>query len=166
MGLPRDAVKRKDWYTFAQLPQAAACSKILRYLHWTTWLEFLLLVAVIVGLIGWMGAPLTPRASYNALNRYRMALIGMFAVATALQMWAANVLLNLADSDATDLLGKTEVTRARVTLIGYCATAAFNALLIITLGDDGEPSAYEVLHPDVTEPLVSCVASHPPASDM
>ena len=29
-----------------------------------------------------------------------------------------------ADSDATDFLGKTEVTRARVTLIGYCATAA------------------------------------------
>ena len=142
-------------------------------------------------------------ASYNALNRYRMALIGLFAVATALQMWAANVLLNLAgllrvclaifsrpspkpsplcvlrcelsesrhddkfcmrkigfmpqkpwnkdlsqawsltlqvifflatlqsksmlcaaDSDATDFLGDTEVTRARVTLIGYCATAA------------------------------------------
>ena len=35
-------------------------------------------------------------ASYNALNRYRMALIGLFAVATALQMWAANVTLNLA----------------------------------------------------------------------
>ncbi len=35
-------------------------------------------------------------ASYNAMNRYRMALIGLFAVATALQMWAANVLLNLA----------------------------------------------------------------------
>ena len=28
--------------------------------HWTTWLEFPLLVAVIVALIGWMGAPLTP----------------------------------------------------------------------------------------------------------
>ena len=34
-------------------------------------------------------------ASYNAINRYRMALIGLFAVATSLQMWAANVLLNL-----------------------------------------------------------------------
>ena len=33
-----------------------------------------------------------------------------------------------------------------------------NALLIITLGDDGEPSAYEVLHPDVIEPLVSSAA--------
>lgn len=35
-------------------------------------------------------------ASYNAINRYRMALIGLFAIATSLQMWAANVLLNLA----------------------------------------------------------------------
>ena len=26
-------VQRKDWYTFAQLPQAYACSKILRYLY-------------------------------------------------------------------------------------------------------------------------------------
>lgn len=29
-----------------------------------------------------------------------------------------------ADSDATDFLSDTEVTRARVTLIGYCCTAA------------------------------------------
>lgn len=35
-------------------------------------------------------------ASYNALNRYRMALIGLFAVATMLHMWAANITLNLA----------------------------------------------------------------------
>ena len=26
-------VQRKDWYTFAQLPQAYACTKILRYLY-------------------------------------------------------------------------------------------------------------------------------------
>ena len=43
-------------------------------------------------------------ASYNALNRYRMALIGLFAVATALQMWAANVLLNLAGLLSVHLL--------------------------------------------------------------
>ena len=30
------------------------------------------------------------------LSRYRMALIGLLAVATALEMWAANVALNLA----------------------------------------------------------------------
>ena len=35
-------------------------------------------------------------ASYNALNRYRMALVGLLSIATALQMWAANVTLNLA----------------------------------------------------------------------
>ena len=35
-------------------------------------------------------------ASYNALNRYRMALVGLLSTATALQMWAANVTLNLA----------------------------------------------------------------------
>lgn len=29
--------------------------------HWTTWLEFPLLVAVITALIGWLGAPFTPR---------------------------------------------------------------------------------------------------------
>ena len=30
------------------------------------------------------------------LSRYRMAFIGLLAVATALEMWAANVVLNLA----------------------------------------------------------------------
>ncbi len=30
------------------------------------------------------------------LSRYRMALIGLLAVATALEMWGANVALNLA----------------------------------------------------------------------
>ena len=30
------------------------------------------------------------------LSRYRMALIGLLAVATTLEMWAANVALNLA----------------------------------------------------------------------
>ena len=34
--------------------------------------------------------------TYNTLNRYRMALIGLLAVATALEMWAANIALNLA----------------------------------------------------------------------
>ena len=39
--------------------------------------------------------------------------------------------------------------------------ARSNALLIIALGDDGEPVAYEVLPPDpATEPLVSCSALH------
>ena len=35
-----------------------------------------------------------------------------------------------------------------------------NALLIITLGDDGDQAAYEVLHPDINEPLVSGATSH------
>ena len=39
-------------------------------------------------------------ASYNALNRYRMALVGLLSIATALQMWAANVTLNLAGAPA------------------------------------------------------------------
>ena len=39
-------------------------------------------------------------ASYNALNRYRMALVGLLAIATTLQMWAANVTLNLAGAPA------------------------------------------------------------------
>ncbi|CAK0736800.1 hypothetical protein CVIRNUC_000805 [Coccomyxa viridis] len=124
--------------------------------HWTVWLEFPLIVALIVALIGWMGA------SYNALNRYRMALVGLLSIATALQMWAANVTLNLADSKATDFMSDTEVTRARVTLIGFCATAAFNAMLIIVLGDDGEPAAYEVLPPEATQPLPTYLPSWVP----
>ncbi len=39
---------------------------------------------------------LTAGGTYNTLNRYRMALIGLLAVATALEMWAANIALNLA----------------------------------------------------------------------
>ena len=39
---------------------------------------------------------LTSGGTYNTLNRYRMALIGLLAVATALEMWAANIALNLA----------------------------------------------------------------------
>ena len=32
--------------------------------------------------------------------------------------------------------------------------ARSNAMLIIVLGDDGEPAAYEVLPPEATQPLV------------
>ena len=39
-----------------------------------------------------------------------------------------------------------------------------NALLIIILGDDGETAAYEVLHPDVNEPLVGSATSYIPPS--
>ena len=31
--------------------------------HWTVWLEFPLIVALIVALIGWMGWPFTPRTT-------------------------------------------------------------------------------------------------------
>jgi hypothetical protein len=35
-------------------------------------------------------------AAYNALQRFRLAMIGLLAVSTALHMWGANVALNLA----------------------------------------------------------------------
>ncbi|CAK0736794.1 hypothetical protein CVIRNUC_000804 [Coccomyxa viridis] len=125
-----------DFYSYAQLPQASSCGKILRYLHWTTWLQLPLVLALFSALLGWFGG------TYNTLNRYRMALIGLLAVATALEMWAANIALNLADSDATMFLSDTEVMRARIALCGYCISAAFSALLIVALGDDGERAQY------------------------
>ena len=39
---------------------------------------------------------LSAGGTYNHLSRYRMALVGLLAVATALEMWAANIALNLA----------------------------------------------------------------------
>ncbi|CAL8470249.1 g9791 [Coccomyxa elongata] len=129
--------EHRDWYSFAQLPHATDCSKVLRYLWWVVVLEFPLVVAIIAALVGWMGT------AYNALARYRMALIGLLATSLALHMWAANVALNLADSDATPYLSKTEVNRARVTLVGFALTSLFTALLMIALGDDGDDAAME-----------------------
>ena len=44
------------------------------------------------------------------------------------------------------------VVNCQMSISGLCS----NAVLMIVLGDDGEPAAYEVLLPDaVTEPLVS-----------
>ena len=34
------------------------------------------------------------------------------------------VIVLAADSEATDFMSNTEVTRARVTLVGFCATSA------------------------------------------
>ncbi|CAL5218457.1 g138 [Coccomyxa viridis] len=136
-----------DFYHYAQLPQANSCGKILRYLHWATWLQLPLVLALFSALLGWFGG------SRVTLGRFRMAFIGLLAVACALEMWAANVVLNLAGthklrsscgshSDATLFLSSTEVTRAKIALCGYCISAAFNALLIITLGDEGEAGQY------------------------
>ena len=125
--------------------------------------------------------------AYNALARFRLALIGLLATSLALHMWATNVTLNLAgtleprdsvggsdiccsihcfilrmskglvvfltclpgalmmhafcsfrsssimyacgcaDSDATPYLSKSEVTRARITLVGFAVESLFTA---------------------------------------
>ena len=37
-------------------------------------------------------------STYNTLARFRLAWIGLLSIATVLQMWAANVTLNLTDT--------------------------------------------------------------------
>lgn len=71
----------------------------------------------------------------NVLNRYRMAWIGLLATCTALQMWSANVMLNLTDTLVVSAENNTDVTRARVTFFGFAALAALNTVLIFILGE-------------------------------
>ena len=70
----------------------------------------------------------------NVLNRFRLAWIGLLATCTALQMWSANVTLNLTDTYITKAESNTEVFRARVTFFGFAALAGLNAILILILG--------------------------------
>ncbi len=57
-----------------------------------------------------------------------------------------------ADSDATHFLSKSEVTRARVALVGFCLQCVVAILSIIVLGDDGEEAAWGT---EARDPLVS-----------
>ncbi|KAK9797845.1 hypothetical protein WJX73_010406 [Symbiochloris irregularis] len=141
-----DRTHLSPWWaaaTGAQLPAADSCLKVFRYQWWTVWFEFPLVLGIVASWAGWIGS------GGNWLNRYRTAIIGLLATCTALQMWSANVMLNLTDTLITKSEDSTEVMRARVTFLGFATLAALNAVLIIILGDDG-PSASEAGH----EPLI------------
>ena len=63
-----------------------------------------------------------------------------------------------ADSDAKPFLSKTEVSRARVALVGFCLQCVVQILTIFVLGDDGEEAAWlgteGALGSSTREPLV------------
>ena len=76
----------------------------------------------------------TTGSGNNLLQRYRLGIIGLLAVVTSLQMWSANVTLNLTDTLIRKAEDNSEVMRARVTFFGFAALSALNAVLIFILG--------------------------------
>eukprot|EP00884_Botryococcus_braunii_P012493 jgi/Botrbrau1/21244/Bobra.39_2s0040.3 len=99
--------------TWTQLPAGQTCGTIYRWLWWIFAYEFPVLVALLfamskreVGL--WMG------------------VVASLGVATALQMWGANVGLNM----ITVFTGGYARARARAVFAGFLLTALGNAVLL------------------------------------
>jgi hypothetical protein len=117
--------------------------KLYRWIWWSVWFEFPFALFLIVTLAG-----KNPRGN---LRRWRFPLIACLAIATMLQMWAANVMLNLIDTAPAQFLSSTERLRARVALFGFAALSAINIITMFMLGDDG---AVTGLESDVLDPLL------------
>lgn len=126
--------------TTAQLPGGASCAKVFRYEWLSVWFELPILVGVVGSLAGLLGA------GVNVLQRFRPAWIGILAISTSLQMWSANVMLNLTDTPISNAESSKEVLRAKVSFYGFAALSALNIILMFIIGDNesgGSADGYE-----------------------
>jgi hypothetical protein len=103
---------------------------------------------IVLGLVstvkGWAGE------AYPTLTRFRFAWLALLAVETVLQMWAANVTLNLTDTTPAKVLSNTDRVRATVAFVGFAVLSAINILIMFVLGDEGQVQSPGSL----SEPLV------------
>jgi hypothetical protein len=117
------------WAVPAQLPGNESCRNTYRFI----WFAVLIELPIVIGLVGSL---LGKQGTASNLNRYRLGWMSLLSVATVLQIWGANVALNLTDSIPKNFTSATEINRAWVTFIGFAVLSAVNIVLIFILGDD------------------------------
>jgi hypothetical protein len=120
------------WAIPAQLPGNESCRNTYRFI----WLAVLFELPIVLGIVGSL---LGRRGTSNNLHRFRLSWMSVLAVATVLQMWGANVALNLTDSIPKNFTSHTEINRAWVTFIGFAVLSAVDIVLMFILGDDSGP---------------------------
>lgn len=133
------------WAVPAQLPGNENCRNTYRFI----WLAVLVELPIVIGLVGSL---LGKAGTANNLHRFRLSWMSLLAVATVLQMWGANVTLNLTDSIPKNFTSDTEITRAWVTFTGFAVLSAVDIVLIFVLGDD---SGTYSIHGSNTESLLA-----------
>lgn len=101
---------------------ALGCSKVFRFMWWSLWLEFTVLVLV------------TLVVATNVLDNARVMAVGFLAVATVLLMISADKFLNI-----DDLTSGSFRKGSRVAFAGFIMSAAFNFFTMYMVGIDITP---------------------------